>query len=353
MSSEKSDLSLEYRIYRILLIMGISLNIYAMIINSIVGFSVIIILISFITGLFLFLTHKFLKKRKNYIVATNIILTVITFVMYPTLWILQGGSLGAGSYFLILHSIMIVILLNKSGIKFHLTAHITIVSLMLFLEYKFPNLITGHIPEVPRILSVGVSLVIICICSSFMVSIVMYQYNKNIKELLSIKNNLEEVNNQLELVSITDELSGIYNRRFIMNKLEDEIKRGLISVIMFDIDHFKKINDNFGHQTGDKVIKIFSRLLEENVRKSDYIGRIGGEEFLILLPGASLEEAYKRAERIRNLVSSLDWGDLRLKVTVSGGVYSTPTYQSVNEVLVGVDERLYKAKKSGRNLVIQ
>ncbi len=81
------------------------------------------------------------------------------------------------------------------------------------------------------------------------------------------------------MISITDELSGVFNRRYIMNRLENEVQKNKISVIMFDIDHFKEVNDNYGHSIGDRVIQKVSNVLKDNIRSTDSLGWIGREEF--------------------------------------------------------------------------
>ena len=124
---------------------------------------------------------------------------------------------------------------------------------------------------------------------------------------------------------------------------------------MIDIDDFKSINDTFGHQKGDEVLKILGKTIKENIRKSDIPIRYGGEEILIFFPNTSKEKAYYTLNRIKKLFSNIDFGIGR-KVTFSGGIASTPEdlkdWKNVDELVEIADERLYKAKREGKNKIL-
>ena len=169
---------------------------------------------------------------------------------------------------------------------------------------------------------------------------------------------LKRYSGKLLELSITDKLTGLYNRLKIDEKLYDEYKRVLryeeytCSVMMIDIDFFKSINDTFGHQKGDEVLKNLSLIMRENLRETDLIGRWGGEEFIIILPNTPLEEAFTTADKLRLKVEKA----LHLKpnqpVTISIGVGSIREDETVDQTLNRIDAALYKAKESGRNCVV-
>ncbi len=168
---------------------------------------------------------------------------------------------------------------------------------------------------------------------------------------------LDSLNNR----AIKDSLTGIYNRRYINEKLPlDMMNANLsdnsISVIMVDIDYFKNVNDTYGHLVGDYTIKSFANLLHRSLkRENDWVARYGGEEFLICLPGAPLEFAGDLAESIRAKVEKtpIECGDLKFYITASFGVSAmTPKLcTSVNELIDEADKKLYEAKRNGRNRV--
>jgi diguanylate cyclase (GGDEF)-like protein len=157
----------------------------------------------------------------------------------------------------------------------------------------------------------------------------------------------------------TDPLTGTLNRRAFFDKTNEEVARcqryfKTLSVLMLDIDHFKKVNDNFGHHSGDKALLRFAQELGKPLRTTDYIGRIGGEEFAIVLPETDMESAQKIAERIRHLVQELTIpiDQQRINFTVSIGVAEYDLKEpNINPTLERTDQALYRAKRTGRNRV--
>jgi diguanylate cyclase (GGDEF)-like protein len=170
-----------------------------------------------------------------------------------------------------------------------------------------------------------------------------------------------ELEQRLTLLSDTDELTGVRNRRYFMPLLEREVERAKrfgqsLSLLMLDIDRFKRINDAYGHPTGDLVIRRLADLCRDAVREIDVIARVGGEEFCVLLPGASIGHAGEVAERIRAMVEATDVENpqaLPLGFTVSIGVASLNADDATGYDLFGrADTALYAAKAAGRNCVI-
>lgn len=163
------------------------------------------------------------------------------------------------------------------------------------------------------------------------------------------------LNKLLKNLSQTDALSGLYNRRFMNKKLEEEIMKYQryetpFSVLLLDIDYFKKINDTFGHDKGDLVIKKISSLMQKHIRNTDICARWGGEEFLILASNSDLNGAIKLANNIRELIENSEF-EINTYVTVSIGVSSMNKHLEQESLLKLVDNALYKAKEKGRNRV--
>jgi diguanylate cyclase (GGDEF)-like protein len=161
----------------------------------------------------------------------------------------------------------------------------------------------------------------------------------------------------LEKLSVTDQLTGLRNRRYFDDHFAIERKRAkrynkALSLIMIDIDNFKKINDAYGHQVGDSVLQAFSNLLQENVRPSDTISRWGGEEFIILLPSTSPENAIVVAQKIQSAVNLYHFSEVG-NLTASFGVSNVePNSNSNRDSVNQADQALYEAKKQGRNRVV-
>ncbi len=178
-------------------------------------------------------------------------------------------------------------------------------------------------------------------------------------EMAMANEKLAMANNKLKRMATTDELTGLLNRREAINRLKqlwgtaDRYEQPF-SCIMLDIDHFKRFNDTHGHATGDAVLRETAATLEANVRETDIVCRIGGEEFLVLCPNVGVDGAATCAEHLRAAVeeSSLLFGGCELKVTVSLGVAQrVPETQSVDELLSAADSALYVSKQAGRNRV--
>ena len=158
-------------------------------------------------------------------------------------------------------------------------------------------------------------------------------------------------------MAITDPLTGVYNRRFAVEKLAQIAKSPEdFALLMLDLDHFKKINDLHGHGVGDTVLSTIAKKLNMNLRDSDLLARIGGEEFLIALPGASPAQAVGTAERLRNIIDQTriraPATSLPVRVTMSVGlIHSSGMMTDVDGLLAKADAALYRAKTDGRNMV--
>jgi two-component system cell cycle response regulator len=171
---------------------------------------------------------------------------------------------------------------------------------------------------------------------------------------------LKKEKNKLERLAITDYLTGIYNIRYFYNRLEEEFSRSMrygvpLCCIMFDIDHFKKINDTYGHRVGDIVLREFAQLIKKRTRRSDVLARYGGEEFILLLPQTSLEGAIIRAERLRKVVKEYSFKVLKGsgEITVSIGIAcsSDKKVKTDDDLINFADNVLFKAKNKGRDQI--
>lgn len=185
------------------------------------------------------------------------------------------------------------------------------------------------------------------------------------RRIVQLEQSLRDANTKIHLLSITDPLIGIYNRRYLNEQLAQEVERALryqrpLSAVMADLDRFKRINDERGHQTGDEVLRGFAELMKSSVRQSiDWVARYGGEEFVIVLPETDLEGAAITAEKIRAACAAAPMhtstGDLM--VTSSFGVAElrptagNQTTEVAEALLRRADTALYTSKNEGRNRV--
>jgi len=177
----------------------------------------------------------------------------------------------------------------------------------------------------------------------------------------NLADELQKANEKLSELASKDGLTGLYNHRFFQQQMNIEVSRAIryqrpLSFIMFDLDYFKKVNDQYGHPVGDMVLKAVADTVSKAVRKSDVVGRYGGEEFAIVLPETDLKGAVIFAERLRQRIEqlTLDTGDKSVSVTISLGLTTWEAGKPVVDkasIIKAADKALYKSKENGRNTI--
>ena len=180
----------------------------------------------------------------------------------------------------------------------------------------------------------------------------------NTLERARLRSDVKKAQAKMAEMSTVDELTRLHNRRYFVEALEGEFERANryeteMALIVFDLDHFKKVNDTFGHPTGDMVLSGIGKILQKHVRRNDLACRYGGEEFAVILPNASRDSIYQAYERFRKIVSRqlFEYESKPFQITVSIGIAFSNDAGSANDLLAYADRALYQAKKSGRNRV--
>lgn len=188
---------------------------------------------------------------------------------------------------------------------------------------------------------------------------------KSEEEIQAKQAELLEKNRLLEQLATTDPLTQVYNRRYILGRLPSELAHAMrygekLSTIMIDLDHFKQVNDTYGHSVGDQALLGVVEVINQTIRKADFMGRWGGEEFIVICPNTGREAAAALAERIRQRVEEAEFTTaegIRIPLSLSMGVaefcHKFPEiFQDTDDMIIRADKALYKAKKSGRNKVV-
>ncbi|MFB1488739.1 MULTISPECIES: GGDEF domain-containing protein [unclassified Thiocapsa] len=183
------------------------------------------------------------------------------------------------------------------------------------------------------------------------------EMSRLVRDLRNTNRELALANETNQALARTDPLTNLANRRFFMERFDDEIVRARmsdapLSLVMVDLDHFKQINDRFGHAGGDLVLVAFAGLLQSRVRTGDLPGRLGGEEFAVLMPDAGVQTAVDVAERLRTSLADLRPLDAAYCITASLGVAERRPEEAADELLRRADDLLYQAKNTGRNQVV-
>jgi diguanylate cyclase (GGDEF)-like protein len=302
----------------------------------------------------------FLLQRNTRATYTAIALQVLMSASYMVigLWLtvidLKAGA-GSGTASFMLISILIgVVSLMRPGISIPLFA----LSYLVFLQLMSGAGINST--HVPGLMIVGFAAPLLAAFASIMI---WHQYAKNVvlrRQLSRTNGILLERHKEMEYQAEHDALTGLYNRREFMRLAEMELERAIkmashTCVIMVDVDFFKKINDNYGHPTGDEVLLKLSGILKAGVRTNDVVARMGGEEFIILLSNTPPQGAVALAEKLRKILDSnpMKVDDLSIPMTASFGVsgYAEKQQGPIEALYAAADKALYTAKNSGRNRV--
>lgn len=177
--------------------------------------------------------------------------------------------------------------------------------------------------------------------------------DRKARELHLLNQKLKQLSKDFEFQSQHDALTGLYNKGEITRLLQIQLSLNDFVLILFDIDFFKKVNDNYGHIVGDQVLRLVANLIEQNINEKDYIGRFGGEEFLLMLCDTSFEQSMEMAEKLRVLIenSILETEGIQVKITISMGLTWCKQHELFEDVYIRVDQLLYAAKRGGRNRI--
>ena len=313
--------------------------------------------ICFTCVVFFLLTFFIFKITKNLKFSILLCLVGLNFVLFPGLFLTVGGIGSGMPIYFVMGLVFTVLMLDTKPMIIMFIIESIWYGLIFYFSGRYPevfNLGTPFfvMPEWAMYLDEAMDFFTVAVSTSVLVKVLAVCFEiqqKRTNELLK----------QLEELSVKDPLSGAYNRRFLLKYIESGIEKhketnAPISIIMFDIDKFKRVNDDFGHLVGDDVIKGFSEVLMNSCRNYDVVARYGGEEFILVMPGASEETAYARAEQIRKTVENTEFSpEINRPITVSGGVAGyVSTFKTVEEFIAVADEHLYTAKETGRNKIV-
>ncbi|WPC43607.1 diguanylate cyclase [Clostridium sp. JS66] len=290
----------------------------------------------------LFLNEWFTNLSKK-IIASSLIFSSISIIM---LFITNDKLLFFNEAILLIIMISVLIFLINKVRKKEKNSEISLIAFLFLLITTINDMLVDNC-----IKGGGYSFQIGIFIFAFLETYVVITNYSN--EIIKLEN-LRMQNKIIYEKSIRDDLTNLYSRNYIVSILdtmiEIYIKQGKkFTTLMFDIDYFKSINDTYGHLCGDEVLVAVSSVLKKNLRSTDYIGRYGGEEFIVVLPDTQKEKAKEIAERIRKGVANLSWKQ-KINVTISGGVYENEVYTKYECIKI-VDKLLYMAKANGRNRI--
>ncbi|MDI6709989.1 MAG: diguanylate cyclase [Bacillota bacterium] len=381
--------SLQHRIFNVIALMGIIMSFSACLVNYALKLGTLTVIVPFGCGIMALGLYLMSIIGRKYTVPAMVTVIILSFVFFPAMWIINGGTYGSIPYYMLLNAGITVVLLAGLKRVLILAFYFVAVGALIAAEYRIPGLVTSYDSELIRYLDSSFGYVVCLVSTAALFAVLVDSYAKErqrAEEYLAVlerqneeieaKNRMLEASNaelkeakekaedlnrllhkekeKLQKLSITDDLTGVYNRMYITARLREEVeasrkRQRKLVVALIDIDNFKRVNDTHGHLFGDCVLKRVGETIAAGLRQTDIVGRYGGEEFLLVLPDTGLENGYAVVERIRRKILDLKWEN-DLKVTISGGITELDGAQ-VTDLLTQADRLLYQAKDRGRNRI--
>ncbi len=306
-----------------------------------------------VTVALFFLSIKFHIEN----IGKNILVYLFNVVVFPELF-LESGGITCGMILIFVLSLLILGVLLEG--KMRMVAYFVSLAAMeatLYYTYVDPDYVKKLSFE-ESVLDYGITLFIISLTIVYIIGAILREYDKE-------RQKTSELNKKLRELSVRDELSGLYNRRELFRRLDTIYGSQMGSkvpsskencyIAMFDIDNFKSLNDNYGHQFGDEVLATIAQVLMNNVSESEgeLAARYGGEEFVSVIRAKDQNAALDRVEKMRREIENITWlSNPKLVVTVSGGLANCEMYDNLNSAIHEADELLYRAKRQGKNQII-
>jgi len=284
----------------------------------------------------------YLVKIKRYELITNIVyIEVILHAIFSTYYV----GIDSGFYYYIFVLVIVSLIVKKSSTKVHIVRSLLFMAAFFFMEIIFFNIEPVYIIDADTLLIVRILNIFGLLI--FSIPFMYYHISKDF-----------ETSKQLYSYATVDQLTGLYNRRYIDSIMEYEFSKrdsNPMVLVLADIDFFKKINDTYGHHCGDEVLVEVAKKLQETVRDEDTISRWGGEEFLFFMPEASIDNAEVLIQRIQKNIQTLSFtcdGVEDIKVTLTFGIAKREEGEVFDDILARADTALYEGKQQGRNCVV-
>lgn len=348
--SHGPELGVHERLYNTVFLFGILGGISILLLCVIFGAPLFARIASVVFTAALVVTWPLYAKLQGSTAIENIIniLVMLGFLALPVFYLSDVSvNLAMSAFFTLGIAITMFTFRNSK-----LGAYLGLIEALLFVillyiadDTKHPFVLAGSRREAFIVLCIMIAGIVASVLCRAVFRILKYESSK-------AEYAIYEMSKRLEI----DSLTGIYNRKYLYSRLEEIISQDRpVSIIMFDIDHFKYINDDYGHQAGDLTLKRISNILENHCSGSEFVARFGGEEFVLVLPDSSLSSATKKAEEIRVAIENSDilnfLDDCEYELTVSGGVATYKESSTLSDFISAADTNMYAAKALGRNRI--
>lgn len=345
------------QIYNILCFVSFFFGMFAAVQSWAAGLSPYLVAANFAFSVF-FIALYFLSRSLGLLSVSWVAGPVfLIFVFIPALWIFNGGTSSGTAYVVILLDSFIVVLATGDEARLReriiagvaMCVLIAVVCVLLWIEFKRPDLVYSYTDRSVRYLDTATSMVIAVTGNFLILRTYVSLHHRDFARI-------QKYSETLEVLVQTDAMTGLLNHAHGIKRLESEVSKAhrygrKLSIVMLDLDFFKRVNDDFGHQAGDNLIVSFSDCLRRCSRVFDVGIRYGGEEFILILPETGLESACVVGERIRALLLE-SRSCVPTPITVSGGIVEYLPNDTADSMIKRADELLYRAKHSGRDRIL-
>lgn len=353
-----THLDMNIRYFNIVLTLLIIFPLLSVIYLFCIGCNYLFSLVLILVSVFNFTMFIIANKCKKYYVVMSIVLYLFDFFMLPLVYVCGGGlKYGFWVYFVIGVFLSIFFLKNELLI---MTVSLQFIVYSFLICYNYSHneisqfvfkLLHFNAHTYPEHVINIINFLLAAFCIGIVIKSVLVSY-------IDVHSTELRLVDKLEKQTVRDPLTGTHNRRYLYKYLDSLVKESQMNhvsfaIIMFDIDHFKVLNDTYGHLVGDEVLCKVSKIFKDALREYDVVARYGGEEFVVVLPGAKKSDAEKRANQIRLEIEKTKYNEKITKpVTISGGVAEFVLGMNSSKIIKTADGAMYDAKRSGRNKII-
>jgi len=321
------------------------------------GLSPILVAANVLYSLILLILYYLSRIKFKHRASRALGITLLIFMYTPVLWIFNGGSTSSIPYFVVMFtSFLVVLTIDENRARrdqvlsvIAFTSIVAVVVGLITFEYCRPEAMFRYPDRGTQYFDMASGMVLAVLGNYFVLRTFVVQHHNDLSEIKRYSQRLEEL-------TTIDPMTGLTNHTHVIERLDNEARKALrykrpLSLMMFDLDHFKQINDGNGHQFGDEVLMAIASTLKTRSRNVDIAARYGGDEFLLVLPETNAASAFAFAKRLQSHLADLTLS-LPLAITISGGIVQCSAGDSAHAMIKRADEMLYKAKAEGRNRVL-
>lgn len=343
------ELPLDHLVFLYTAIAGILMSIFGLGYNMLKGIGVFTlpVLVIYLTITVSSVLYSIVKKR--WYGAAVIVLGVSVFFLIPFLWFTIGGVTGSTAPMMLTGGLCIALVFRGAVRTGMLVAEAIMLVAFVALEYHFPDIVIHYASRSEHFGDMAFGLTMSFVANTILAFTVKEQYAR-------VRDEKTRLVRRLERLSLTDALTGLYNRRFLSASIDEEMRLAYdtgsqLTLCILDIDHFKEVNDTYGHEYGDEVLFNIAQIMEASLTDGEIFGRYGGEEFVILFPGKTPAEALPTVRALGDHMRTHGWSHGK-PVTLSGGLSSYVKGISYSNFVEAADKNLYIAKREGRDRII-